>query len=207
MINIHRLIIFLPFLLLGCSPNVIEENKLVQKIESLDLDIFSKKGDKLYSITSPGLIYNNSKLKFELKKPIVKIFKAEETKYIIISEESTLSDNNRLVEMSGNVKLRTINQDEDYLYADNFIWNTEETKYFLEGNIRFENQNIILNSSKAIMGSDNIIEFFGPVKYIIKDENNKNRYETNSENAYYDLDTETVSFKAKDKRVKSIIYF
>ena len=171
------------------------------------MDIFSKKGDKIYSITSPDLIYNNSKLKFELKKPIVKIFKGEETKYIIISEESTLSENNRLVKMSGNVKLRTINQDEDYLYADNFIWNTEETKYFLEGNIRFENQNIILNSSKAIMSSDNIIEFFSPVKYIIKDENNKNRYETNSENAYYDLDTETVSFKAKDKRVKSIIYF
>ncbi len=207
MINIHRLIIFLPFLLLGCSPNVIEENKLVQKIESLDMDIFSKKGEKIYSIKSPDLIYNNSKLEFEFKKPIVKIFKGEETKYIILSEESTLSDNNRLVKMSGNVKLRTINQDEDYLYADNFIWNTEETKYFLEGNIRFENQNIILNSSKAIMGSDNIIEFFGPVKYIIKDENNKNRYETNSENAYYDLDTETVSFKAKDKRVKSIIYF
>ena len=57
------------------------------------------------------------------------------------------------------------------------------------------------------MGSDNIIEFFSPVKYIIKDESNKKRYETNSENAYYDLDTETVSFKAKDKRVKSIIYF
>ena len=207
MINIYRLIIFLPFLLLGCSPNVIEENKLVQKIESLDMDIFSKKGDKIYSITSPDLIYNNSKLKFELKKPIVKIFKGEETKYIIISEESTLSENNRLVKMSGNVKLRTINQDEDYLYADNFIWNTEETKYLLEGNIRFENQNIILNSSKAIMGSDNIIEFFSPVKYIIKDKNKKNRYETNSENAYYDLETETVSFKSKDKRVKSIIYF
>ena len=207
MINIHRLIIFLPFLLLGCSPNVIEENKLVQKIESLDMDIFSKKGDKIYSITSPDLIYNNSKLKFELKKPIVKIFKGQETKYIIISEESTLSDNNRLVKMSGNVKLRTINQDDDFLYADNFIWNTEETKYLLEGNIRFENQNIILNSSKAIMGSDNIIEFFSPVKYIIKDDNNNNRYETNAENAYYDLDTETVSFKAKDKRVKSIIYF
>ena len=207
MTNLFRLIIFLPFLLLGCSPNVIEDNKLVQKIESLDMNIFSKMGDKIYSITSPDLIYNNSKLKFELKKPIVKIFKGEETKYIIISEESTLSDNNRLIKMSGNVKLRTINQDEDYLYADNFIWNTVETKYFLEGNIRFENQNIILNSSKAIMDSDNIIEFFSPVKYIIKDENNKNRYETNSENAYYDLDTETVSFKAKDKRVKSIIYF
>ena len=207
MTSIYRLIIFLPFLLLGCSPNVIEENKLVQKIESLDMNIFSKKGDKIYSITSPDLTYNNSELKFELKKPTVKIFKGEETKYIIISEESTLSDNNKLVKMSGNVKLRTINQDEDYLNADYFTWNTEETKYLLEGNIRFENQNIILNSSKAIMGSDNKIEFFSPVKYIIKDENNKNIYETNSENAYYDLDTETVSFKAKDKRVKSIIYF
>ena len=207
MTNIFRLIIFLPFLLLGCSPNVIEDNKLVQKIESLDMNIFSKKGNKIYSITSPDLTYNNSKLKFELEKPTVKIFKEEEIKYIIISEESTLSDNNRLIKMSGNVKLRTINPDEDYLYADNFIWNTEETKYLLEGNIRFENQNIILNSSKAIMGSDNIIEFFSPVKYIIKDENNKNRYETNSENAYYDLETETVSFKSKDKRVKSIIYF
>ena len=207
MTNIYRLIIFIPFLLLGCTPNLIEENKLVQKIESLDMNIFSKNGEKIYSITSPDLIYNNSKSKFELKKPTVNIFKGKETKYIIISEESTLSDNNRLVEMTGNVKLRTINQNEDFLYADNFIWNTEETKYLLEGNIRFENQNIILNSSKAIMGSDNIIEFFSPVIYIIKDKNNKNIYETNSENAYYDLETEYISFKAKDKRVKSIFYF
>ena len=207
MTKIYRLIIFLPFLLLGCTSNVIEENKLVQNIESLDMNIFSKKGDRIYSITSPDVSYNNAKLIFEFKKPTINIFKGKETKYIIISEESTLSDNNRLVEMTGNVKLRTINQNEDFLYADNFIWNTEETKYLLKGNIRFENQNIILNSSKAIMGSDNVIEFFSPVKYIIKDENNKNRYETNSENAYYDLDTETVSFKAKDKRVKSIIYF
>jgi len=109
--------------------------------------------------------------------------------------------------MKGNVELKTLKKKEDILNADNFIWNIENTKYLLEGNIRFENQNIILNSSKAIMGSDNKIEFFSPVKYIIKDENNKNRYETTSENAYYDLDTETVSFKAKDKRVKSIIYF
>ena len=193
--------------MLGCTPNVIEENKVIQKIVSLDMNIFSKKGDKIYSISSTDLTYNNSKLKFELKKPTVIIFKGEETKYIIISEESTLSDNNRLVTMSGNVKLRTINKDEDFLYADNFIWNIENTNYLLEGNIRFENQNIILNSGKAILGSDNIIEFFNPVKYIIKNENNENKYEINSENAYYDLTTESVSFKAKDKRVKSIIYF
>ena len=39
------------------------------------------------------------------------------------------------------------------------------------------------------MDSDNIIEFFNPVKYIIKNDNNENKYEINSENAYYNLNT------------------
>ncbi len=207
MTNKYRLIICLSILLLGCAPNKIDKNKVLQKIESLNMDIFSKKGNILYSIKSSNSSYNNLELKFELKKPIINIFEGEETKYIISSKESTLSDNNKLLQLNGNVKFKTLEQDEDFLYADNFIWNIEETKYLLEGNVRFENENIILNSSKAIMGSNEIIEFFNPVKYLIKDENNENRYETNSENAYYDLNTESLSFKAKDKRVKSIIYF
>ena len=207
MTNIYRLIIFLPFFFLGCAPNVIKENKVIQKIDSLDMNIYSNKGDKIYSISSPNSSYNISELKFELEKPTINIFKGEKTKYIISSEESTLSDNNKILKLRGNVILKTLKQDEDILFADNFIWNIEETDYLLEGNIRFENQNIILNSSKAKLGSDSIIEFFNPVKYIIKDKNNKNKYEINSENAYYNLKTESVSFKAKDKRVKSIIYF
>jgi len=207
MSKIYRLIIFLPFLIFGCAPNVIEENKVIQKIDSLDMNIYSKRGDKIYSITSPNSSYNNNELKFELKKPIINIFNEGKTKYIISSEESTLSDNNKLLQLKGNVKLKTLKKDVDFLYADNFIWNIEETYYLLEGNVRFENQNIILNSGKAILDSDNIIEFFNPVKYIIKDENNENKYEINSENAFYNLNTESVSFEAKDKRVKSIIYF
>ena len=207
MINIYRLIIFLPFIILGCAPNVIKENKVIQKIDSLDMNIFSKSGDKIYSITSPNSIYNINELKFKFKKPTINIFKGEETKYIISSDDSSLSDNNKLLKLKGNVKLKTLKQDEDILYADNFIWNIEKSSYLLEGNIRFENQNIILNSEKAKLSSDNIIEFFNPVKYIIKDENNENRYEINSENAYYNLNTESVIFKAKDKRVESIIYF
>ena len=171
------------------------------------MNIFSKSGDKIYSITSPNSSYDKIKLKFKFKKTIINILKGEETKYIISSEESTLSDNNKLLKLKGNVKLKTLKKDGDFLYADNFIWNIENTNYLLEGNIRFENQNIILNSEKAILDSENIIEFFNPVKYIIKDENNENKYEINSENAYYNLSTESVSFKAKDKRVKSIIYF
>jgi len=193
--------------MLGCTPNVIDENNVIQKIDSLDMTIFSKSGNKIYSITSPNSSYDNIELKFELKKPIINILNGEATKYIISSEESTLSNNNKLLELKGNVKLKTLDKNVDILNADNFIWNIENTNYLLEGNIRFENQNIILNSGKAILDSDNIIEFFNPVKYIIKDENNENKYEINSENAYYNLNTESVSFKAKDKRVKSIIYF
>jgi len=193
--------------MLGCTPNVIEENKVILKIESLDMNIFSKSGDKIYSITSPNSSYDNIELEFELKNPIINILNGEKTKYIISSEESTLSNNNKLLILKGNVILKTLKEDEDILFADNFIWNIEETDYLLEGNIRFENQNIILNSSKAKLGSDGIIEFFNPVKYIIKDKNNKNKYEINSENAYYNLKTESVSFKAQNKRVKSIIYF
>ena len=203
----YRLIIFLTLFMLGCAPSVIDKNKVIQKIDSLDMTIFSKSGDKIYSITSPNSSYDNIELKFELKKPIINILNGKETKYIISSEESTLSDNNKLLKLKGNVKLKTLKKDGDFLYADNLIWNIENTNYLLEGNIRFENQNIILNSGKAILGSDNIIEFFNPVKYIIKDENNENKYEINSENAFYNLNTESVSFEAKDKRVKSIIYF
>ena len=207
MSNIYRLIIFLPLFMLGCAPNVINENKVTQRIDNLDMTIFSKSGEKIYSIISPNSSYDNIELGFELKNPIINILNGEETKYIISSEESTLSDNNKLLKLKRNVKLITLKKDGDFLYADNFIWNIENTNYLLEGNIRFENQNIILNSGKAILDSDNIIEFFNPVKYIIKDENNENKYEINSQNAYYNLTTESVSFKAKDKRVKSIIYF
>ena len=205
--KIYRLIIFLPFIILGCAPNVIKENKVIQKIDSLNMNIYSNKGDKKYSISSPNSSYNISELKFELEKPTINIFKGEKTKYIISSEKSTLSDNNKILKLKGNVILKTLKQDEDILFADNFIWNIEETDYLLEGNIRFENQNIILNSSKAKLGSNSIIEFFNPVRYIIKDKNNNNKYEINSENAYYNLKTESVSFKAQNKRVKSIIYF
>ena len=207
MSNIYRLIIILPLFMLGCAPNVFDENKVKQNIDSLDMTIFSKSGDKIYSITSPNSSYDNIELKFVLKKPIINIFNGEKIKYIISSEESTLSDNNKLLKLKGNVKLKTLREDEDILYADNFIWNIDETNYLLTGNIRFENKNVILTSGKAKLGSDNIIEFFNPVKYIIKDEFNENKYETNSENAYYDINNESLSFKAKDNRVSSKIYF
>ena len=54
--------------MLGCAPNVIDESKVKQKINNLDMTIFSKSGDKIYSIISPNSSYNNIELRFELKK-------------------------------------------------------------------------------------------------------------------------------------------
>ena len=99
--------------MLGCVPNVIDENKVIQKIQTLDMTIFSKSGDKIYSITSPNSSYDNIELEFQLKKPIINILNEEETKYIISSEESSLSNNNKLLILRGNVKLKTLKKDED----------------------------------------------------------------------------------------------
>ena len=205
--NIYNLLIIVSFIILGCSPNGIKEKKTKLKINSLDLNMFSKSGDKIYSITSPYSSFDNNQQQIKLQKTTINIFNGEETKYIINSDESTLSNNNKVLELKGNVELKTIKKDVDYLYADNFVWNIDETIYLLNGNVRFENKNIILISGKAKLGSDNIIEFFKPVKYVIKDGNNNGKYEINSENAYYNVETESVSFKAKDKKVRSLIYF
>jgi LPS export ABC transporter protein LptC len=205
--KVFRLLIFLPFFIIGCSPNLIEENKLIQKMENFHMNIFSKGGEKIYSITSPNSKYNKIKLEINLKSTTIKIFEGEDIKYIINADSSTLLDNNKIVELNGNVKLKSLNQSNDLLYGDNLIWDINKTKYKLVGNIIFENKNVLLYSHKAILGKDNIIEFFNPVKYIIKNNNNESKYEINSENAYYNINTESLSFRSKDKRVKSVIYF
>ena len=201
------LLTIIPFFALGCTSNIIEESKISKEINNLNLNIFSKNGDKKYSIKSPYSTYNNVINKFQFQKTTINIFKGGKTIYIINSDEATLSDDNKVLKLEGNVKLKTIDQEDDYLFADNFTWNIDETNYLLTGNIKFENKNVMLTSGKAMMGSDNIIKFFKPVKYIIKENNSDNKYEINSDNAYYNLNTESMSFKAKDKRVRSIIYF
>ena len=145
--KIYRLIFILQVFLLGCTPSEIKENQITKKINSLDMNIFTKTGDKKYSIKSPYSIYDNIKNKFQFKKTTINIFYDGKTKYVINSDESTLSNNNNLVELKGNVRLKTIDQDDDYLYADYFIWNIDEAKYLMTGDVRFENNNVILTLS------------------------------------------------------------
>ena len=42
---------------------------------------------------------------------------------------------------------------------------------------------------------------------LLKDDNNEEKYEINAEKAFYNIDKESLSFRAKDKKVRSIIYF
>ena len=204
--NIYKSIIIFPFLLLGCKPNVTEVNRIMQKIDSLDMNIYSNQGEKIYRIISPNSSYDIIRQTLNLKNTTINLYSNKELKYIINSDESKLSNNNKILELKGNVILKSLLEDNDILHSDYFIWNIEESKYLLKGNIKFENENIILNSNKATLNSDNIIEFYNPVKYIIK-KDNKSNYEINSENAFYNIKTKSVIFKSKNNRVRSKIYF
>ena len=204
--NIYKLIIIFPLLILGCKPSVNERNRIMQKIDSLDMNVYSDQGEKMYRIISPNSSIDSVKLIFNSKNTTINLFKNKELEYIINSDKSKLSNNNRILELIGNVELKTVLQNNDILLTDYFIWNMDNSTYLLKGNIKFENENIILTSNEATLGSDNIIEFFNPVKYIIK-KNNKSMYEISSENAFYNIKTKALIFKSTNERVRSKIYF
>ena len=200
------LIIFL-LLISGCQPKVVEKNKFVQKIDNFTMDMYSRAGEKIYSLNSPYSSFNMLTNTFDSNKTTINLYENQKTKYIINSDESKLSNNNRILKLTGNVELKTNGPDSYKILADNFIWNIEGSIYKLIGKVKLENKNIILSSRKAQLNSDNIIKFFNPVKYIIKSENNEGKYEINSENAFYDINTKSVRFSSKDKKVRSKISF
>ena len=102
--KINLLKFFLPFVILGCASNFVEKNKVIQKINSLDMNVFSKTGDKIYSITSPDSKYDKIKLVFNLKRTTINIFNGKDIKYIVDADSSRLLDKNNIVELNGNVK-------------------------------------------------------------------------------------------------------
>ena len=81
--NLYKLVIFLVFFNVGCVPNIIQEKDAAKEINSLDLNIFSKNGDKKYSINSPHSIYDNFKNEFQFQNTTINIFQDDTTKYIL----------------------------------------------------------------------------------------------------------------------------
>ena len=203
----YKLLFLIPIIIVGCKTRDVDNKKFSQSINSLNMNIFSNEGKKLITIVSPYSIYDKKKDTFNLNETTINLFKDNEIKYIINSDRSILS-NNKLLELDDNVLVKTLNQNGDELYANSFIWNMENYEYLLVGNVKFENDSIILSSNKATLNkNDNIIKFFNPVKYKIKDRNNERDFEINSDNAYYNINTNSVSFTSRNERVKSKINF
>ncbi len=206
--KIYKLLFLIILLVVGCKTKEIDDNIMTQSIDNMNMNIFSNEGEKLLKIESPYSMFNKENNTFSLQETTIKIYKNNETEYIINSDNSQLTNNNKLIELNGNVFVKKLIQEGDKLYANSFTWNIQDSEYLLVGNVKFENNIITLSSNKAILNKDNnIIEFFNPVKYKIKDSNNESSYEINSENAYYNILTKSVSFRSKEERVRSKIYF
>ena len=204
----YKLFLILPIIIIGCKNKEIDEKYLSQSINTLNMNIFSKEGEKLISIKSPYSNYDKERNTFDLKETTINLFKDNNLEYIINSDNSKLSNNNKLIELNGNVLVKKINQQDDKITANSFTWNIQKSEYLLIGNVKLENNSVTLSSNKAVLkNSTNIIEFFNPVKYKINDSFRDSQYEINSENAYYNINTKSVIFKSKESKVRSKIYF
>ena len=206
--RIYKLLFIIPIILIGCKTKDIDDKSVSLSINSLYMNIYSRQGNKLLSIKSPYSNYEKDNNIFNLKETTIELFKDNKSKYIITSDNSKLSNNNKLIQLNGNVLVKTVIKQEDKLYSNSFTWNIENSEFLLIGNVKFENNSVTLSSNKAILNkNNNIIEFFNPVRYKFNDGNNQRGYEVNSQNAYYNIDTKSVSFTSKDDRVRSKISF
>ena len=202
----NNLILLVLIVITGCKSTGISNNNLSQVIDDFDMNIYSNEGEKLFSIKSPSSSFENNNI-LNLKETVIHLFKNNETEYIINSDESRVK-NNMLLELNGNVFVKSSISKGDKLYANSFIWDISKSEYVLTGNVELDNNNITLTSNKAILNNNNkIIEFFNPVEYIIKDNNEEIVYEIKSDNAFYDINTKAVSFESKEERVRSKLYF
>ena len=207
MTKLYKLLLITLIVISGCKSREPYNKNISQIIDSFYMNIFSNDGNKLLSIKSPNSNYDINNNIFNLKETTIHLFKNNEIVYIIESDNSILT-NKKLLELNGNVIVKNNLQQGDKLNANSFIWNIQNSEYLLIGNVEFINNTISLSSNKAILNKDNnVIEFFNPVKYIVKDNNKEDRYEINSENAYYNIDTKSVSFSSKEKLIRSKIYF
>ena len=206
--SLYKFLFLIPLIIFGCKNNEIDEKYFSQSINTLNMNIFSKEGIKLLSIKSPNSNYDSKNNSFNLKETTINLFQDNKLAYLINSDKSKLSNNNKLIVLSGNVIVKTINQEDDKLTANSFTWDIQKSEFLLVGKVKFENNLVTLTSNRAILKkSTNIIEFFNPVKYKYKNSNKENGYEIYSENAYYNIDNKSISFRSKEERVRSKVSF
>ncbi len=195
-------------LLSGCKNeiNQIENSKLV--IEDFNLNHYTTNGEKLYILESPYSVYDKSNQSYSLSKTNIKFFESNNIKYIINSDKAKLLNGDKYIELNGNVEISDLKNNRTTIKSTNLTWNIDQSIFTLEGNVSLENNTINLKSSKAILDRNtNIIKFFKPVKYNYIDDNNINRYDIKSENAFYNINNKNVLFRSETTKVESKIVF
>ena len=203
----YKLLFLIPLIIVGCKGPDLSNKKISQVFDELNMNIYSNEGEKTLTVKSPNSNFDRANNILNLKETTIFLFKGNIKEYIITSDKGKLT-NNKLVELIGNVSINSILKEGSKLNANYFWWDVNKSEYLLKDNVIFNNKTITLSSNKAIMNkSNNIIEFFKPVKYKMQALNEQSRYEIKSENAYYNIDTESLSFSSKDKRVRSKLYF
>ena len=71
--KLYKLLLVLPLIIIGCKNKEIDEKYLSQTINTLDMNIFSKEGEKLISIKSPYSYYDKESNTFDLKETTINL--------------------------------------------------------------------------------------------------------------------------------------
>ena len=192
----------------SCSNNAKDIEESTLSIKNFNLSHYSKNGNKLYKLETPYSIFNKKEQVYLLDKTSIKFFQKNNIKYIVNSDSSRLINNNKVIELKGNVKISDIENNNTTIKSDNLYWDINKSKFRLEGKVYLITKSIKLNSSMAVLDKEsNIITFFKPVEYSYIDQNNISKYDIKSENAYYNIENQDVIFKSENNKVRSRIIF
>ena len=193
-------------ILSSCSTNNNVKRELNLTINNFMMNRFSDDGEKLFTIISPKSNLDKISNIYELENIEIIFYEDDKNKYLVKADSAILEK--QIVTLNGNVVIKDIVNNESEINSDELSWDIEKSIFTLEGNVVLEDNYINLISSKAILNQDsNIIKFFNPVKYSYKQVNNQSEYNISSENAFYDMDNQTIIFSSEGERVKSTIYF
>ncbi len=193
----------------SCKLNLSENKEVSLIVKDFNMSQLSSVGEKLYEITSPQSKFNKQSQIYLLDKTKIIFYNNKKIIYIVYSDKSELL-NHETIKLSGNIEIFDVSDDKNNINADNFYWDIKNSDFTLEGNVRLNNKNIDLISSKALFNKEtNIVKFFSPVKYTYKNTNNNSNYKLRAKNAYYNLLNKSLIFKSdtQKERVQSKIKF
>ncbi len=197
------------FFLSSCKLVPSKDKEINLIVNDFNMSQLSSLGEKLYIITSPKSKFNRNSKVYLLDKTKITFFNKKEIKYTVNSNEAQLL-NHKIIKLNGDIQIVDVSDEKNIINADSFYWDIKDENFILEGNVRLNNKNIDLISSKAFLNKNtNIIKFFKPVKYNYKNIMNKSTYRLSSDSAYYNLINNNLVFESESpkERVRSKISF